>query len=238
MPSNDSAQSNSANGAMLSPTPSAIEIIGGTFVDLLRPEPGQLTLRAIANGMAKSCRYIGQIETPFYSVAEHAVLVHDLLRWRGAPPGILRAALFHDAAEGLLHDLVAPLKWSLRYQEIDSDAHYMGGWPPDPSGHRSAYDVLTERMEEAICEAFDVRMSDLARGDIRVADMWALKIEARALTTSGGAHWRWPGELPEGGELPARVTWAGNLGPDEARVLWLDRVGAPVDDYEVRDGRV
>jgi hypothetical protein len=229
--------SNSANGAMLSPTPSAIEIIGGTFVDLLNPEPWTLTLRALANGMAKSCRYVGQIEAPFYSVAEHAVLVHDLLKYQGAPPSILRAALFHDAPEGLLHDLVAPLKWAMRRQSIDMDANYSGGWPPVVAGHRSAYDVLTERMEKAMCVAFDVKLDGLESSDIRVADMWALKIEAKALTTSGGAHWRWEGYLPDNGELPDRVQWAGNLGPDEARVLWLDAVGAPASDYETRDGR-
>lgn len=213
-------ESNSANGAMLSPTPAAIEVIGGTFVDLLHPAPWQLTLRAIAHGMAKTCRYGGQI-TGFYSVAEHSVLVHDLLSYRGASAGILRAALFHDAAEAYLGDVVAPLKWALRQVE----------------GHTlSGYDFLTERMEDEIYTAFGVDSRAAALPDVGVADMWALRIEARVLTTSGGAHWRWPGDLPEDGELPTAVKWAGGLPWDDARVLWLDRVGAPADAYEGRDG--
>ena len=55
--------------------------------------------------------------------------------------------------------------------------------------------------------------------------MWALMIEARELTWTGGANWRWPGELPEGGELPDQVRWVGGLLPSYARIImWLDAV--------------
>lgn len=224
---------NSANGAMLSPKPAAIEVYSGGFVDLLNPDPATLKLEDIARGLGFTCRYGGHVSR-FYSVAEHAVLVHDLLRERGASAGICKAALFHDAAEALLGDVVAPLKWALRYQEIADDAMYHGPWPPDPAGHRSAYDVLTERMEAAICQAFDVKPGLLELGDIRVADMWALRIEARELTRTGGANWRWPGELPLNGELPTSVVWYGDRGPNDAAAMWL-KATEPYVPPEIRD---
>lgn len=229
------ATSNSENGAMLSPQASMIEVYGGGFVDVLNPDPATLTLGDIARGMGFTCRYGGHISR-FYSVAEHAVLVHDLLRERGASPGILRAALFHDAAEAFLGDVVAPLKWALRRVELERDRM---SWTDDPAtaGHRSAYDVLTQRMEDAICVAFAVKPQLLELPDIRVADMWALRIEAQALTRTGGEHWRWPGELPNGGELPSGVAWYGGMPPDDAAIQWRDAVDAQGVALEREDSR-
>jgi hypothetical protein len=215
-------EGNSANGAMLSPTPPMIEVASGGFVDLLNPDPSTLVLADIARGMAYTCRYGGHIKR-FYSVAEHAVLVHDLLRDRGAGPDTCRWALFHDAAEAFLGDVVAPLKWALRYTTQAENAHYQGGWPPDGQC-RSAYDVLSDRMENAIVDRFDIDRRMMNLPDVGIADMWALRIEARALTATGGAHWRWPGELPLDGEIPTNVIWSGGLDPEEALAVWLKAV--------------
>jgi hypothetical protein len=215
-----SAPSNSANGAMLSSTPPEIEVSTGGFVDLYKPDPATLHLEDIARGMAYTCRYGGQIKR-FYSVAEHACLVHDLLLWMGTGVELQRAGLFHDAAEAYLGDVVAPLKWALRRQSIDDDAHYMGGWPPDVTGRRSAYDRLSDRMDDALVERFGLNRASLDCETLRTADMWALRIESRALTTTSGAHWRWPGTLPRDGMKPGPVRWEGGMAPDDARERWL-----------------
>ncbi|MEJ7824940.1 MAG: hypothetical protein WKF48_05900 [Solirubrobacteraceae bacterium] len=204
-------------------------------MDLYAPDPATLSLRDVARGLAYTCRYGGHVKN-YYSVAEHSVLVRDLLRWQGGSPDVLRAALFHDAAEAYLGDVVAPLKWALRRQSIAQDAHYMGGWPPDVAGHRSPYDVLEDRMEGAIVLRFGLDPAALQSPDLRAADMWALRIEAERLTESGGSHWRWTGELPNDGRCPGQIPWEGGLEPDRARVLWLDAVGAPAKDYEHGDG--
>lgn len=218
---------NSDDGAMISPEASQIEVASGGFVDVWRPDPATLQLDDIAAGLSRTCRYGGQLrrDVDFYSVAEHAVLVYDLLRYQGCRGHhTLRWALFHDAAEAYLGDVVAPLKWALRRQTIDMNAHYHGPWPPDVGGCESAYDRLSDLMDRAIAERFDIRLDRALVKDVQVADMWALRIEAAALTTSGGASWRWPGELPDGGRLPRRVQWAGGLQPGDARELWLARV--------------
>ncbi len=213
------APANSANGAMLSPQATMIEVWSGGFVDLARPDPATLELGDVAHAMSLTCRYGGHVRE-FYSVAEHAVLVHDLLASLCADKALCKAALFHDAAEAYLGDVVAPLKYALSEEEALE-------WFPCPptTTNSSAYDRLTDRLEAAICERFDVGVDELGSEQLRTADMWALRIEARALTASGGAHWRWPGALPNDGKLPTAVAWHGGDPPPLARERWSRRVG-------------
>lgn len=206
------APSNSANGAMLSPDATKIETASGLFVDVASPDPATLRLYDIAQGMALTCRYGGQIRC-FYSVAEHALLVHDLLEHQGASRELRIAGLFHDAAEAYLGDVVAPLKYALRQHVMSTGEVVRGG--------DSLYDVLSDRMDEAIAERYGVDQDALNSPELRTADMWALRIEARSLTHSGGAHWRWPGELPDDGELPSRVFWLCGEAPDVMSETWL-----------------
>lgn len=87
----------------------------GFLFDLLAPDPRLITPEVIATGLGNTCRYGGQID-PFYSVAEHSVIVSELV-----PPMFERAALLHDASEGLgLSDVISPLKVMLpQYLRIE-----------------------------------------------------------------------------------------------------------------------
>jgi hypothetical protein len=221
-------ESNSVNGAMLSPSPPMIEVASGGFVDLLNPDPETIKLEDIGRGLANTCRYGGHIKR-FYSVAEHAVLVRDLLRARGAGPNAQCMAVFHDAAEAYLGDVVAPLKWALRHWEWQRDAHSMA---PDSTGRVSAYDSLSCIMDAAISKAFNLGLLVYVPEDVQLADMWALRIEARELTATGGASWRWPGELPNDGELPDGVIFHGGLAPDVAFVLWYLAARSALEDLK------
>lgn len=219
-----SEPSNSHNGAMLSARATEIETYTGRFVDVANPDPTTLELDDIASGLGLTCRYGGQIRC-FYSVAEHSVLVHDLLRHMGAGDELALAGLFHDAAEAYLGDVVAPLKfaqrqreWLARSEGLTDPQHARSGSLDE---FRGAYTQLSDRMDEAIAERFGIDLARMNSRELRVADMWALKIEAAALTHTGGAHWRWEGTLPGDGELPARVTWEGGLSPLFASGTWL-----------------
>lgn len=184
----------------------------GAFVDLRLPDPSKLCLEDVARGLGYTCRYGGVGVSRFYSVAEHSVLVHDLLKWMGRDQAACLGGLWHDAPEAYLGDLIAPLKYAIRNPTIG----------PVRDDGACEYDELTVRMEVAIGQAFGVDITHFDTPVLRTADMWALRIEAAALTRSGGSHWRWPGELPNGGGLPDDVHWAGGLPPDEARNAWLE----------------
>lgn len=74
--------------------------------------PEDVCLEDIAHGLSQECRYQGQCR--WYSVAEHSVWVMCRVRELtcGLPDqtGILRSALFHDAAESFVGDIPSPMK--------------------------------------------------------------------------------------------------------------------------------
>lgn len=189
--------SNSSDGALLSAGKTEIETFTGRFVDVLNPKPETIVMDDIAHALAMTCRYGGHI-SKFYSVAEHCVLVTRLVKWMlehdDTPHTAdykrvqMANALLHDASEAYLGDVVAPLKYALREGMMPHDKNV-------------GYDSLTERMDVAVFEALGaprLKISPL----IQICDLWALKIEATHLTHTGGANWRWPGQLPCGGHPP------------------------------------
>ena len=188
---------------------SAMAVQSGVFVDLERPDPETIVLQDVARALGYTCRFGGHVER-YYSVAEHSILVRDLLRSLGFAERIQTRGLFHDAAEAYLGDVVSPLRRTLRRVErIPSDDYQVG-----------AYERLMARMESAIAEAFGLDLSQ--DGDVvRTADLWALRIESRELTTSRGSSWIWPDDLPNDGKLPEGIRWFGGYSPSQASFLWL-----------------
>ena len=66
-----------------------------------------IDIEDIAHGLAYTCRFNGQ-STAFYSVAQHSLMVADLVA-----DELKLEALMHDAAEAYLGDVVKPLKEAL-----------------------------------------------------------------------------------------------------------------------------
>lgn len=96
----------------------SIRLHSGAWLDLLAPESSDFTIEDIAHGLALQCRYAGQCRD-FYSVAEHSLLVSDMV---GEDP---LAALLHDAAEAFLGDVTRPLKQMLPdYRRIESQMQH------------------------------------------------------------------------------------------------------------------
>lgn len=81
----------------------------------LAPTPEQIDIEDIAHGLAYQCRFNGQTRY-FYSVAQHSLIVADLVA-----QDLRAAALLHDAAEAYMGDMVKPLKQLFPlFSEIES----------------------------------------------------------------------------------------------------------------------
>lgn len=83
------------------------------------------SVKDIALGLSKICRCTGQIRKELYfSVAEHSILVTDLVAIHGGSLKDQKIALFHDATEAFMQDIPSPLKKKLPdYKEIETKLH-------------------------------------------------------------------------------------------------------------------
>lgn len=127
-----------------------IKTYSGVWIDFSDPKPGMIRLFDIAHALSQVCRFGGQCD-PFYSVAQHSLLVSDLVLEPHEAWGLL-----HDASEAYIGDMVSPLKRLLpSYREIE------------------------DRMMKAIAERFG--LDPAMPGEVKIADRLALAIEGRRL---------------------------------------------------------
>jgi hypothetical protein len=153
---------------------------------------------------------------PFFSVAEHAVLVARRLRDQGYPPQVVLGGLHHDDPEAYLHDLTKPLKVLLAHSVV-CPWWVRLFWTPPPS-----YAELEAQMWEAIRVALDLGDCDISHLAIKQADTWALAAESYHLRCSQGRTW-----FCHGAYCPETTPLTLGLSHEQAKASWLaenDRV--------------
>lgn len=98
----------------------------GRRFNFLMPEVASIDLEDIAHGLSQICRFAAQA-SPFYSVAQHSVLVSKMVGKTGDPEVDLKLqkiGLFHDSAEAYVGDLASPLKKLIPfYSKIERDIY-------------------------------------------------------------------------------------------------------------------
>jgi uncharacterized protein len=169
-----------------------LQTVSGRWVNPFDPDPSQLDAGDIARALANQCRFGGHSRV-FYSIAQHSVIVSELVEERTGDAEDAFAALMHDAAEAYLGDMPHPLK------------------------HRSAlgeaFKAAEDRLDEAIRDRFHIKSDVL---EIKRVDRALLATERRAFSAE---NWPWPeleGIEPLAIELEA---WS----PDEAADAFAQR---------------
>lgn len=132
----------------------AIITYTGRRVDLCDPDPASIDILDIAHALAMQCRWNGHT-TKFYSVAQHSVMVSDLVPTDEALIGLL-----HDAAEAYLGDVVRPLKqmYGRTWTAIENCMSVA-------IGRRFGVKLLT--LPESVQEADDILLATEARDLMR-----------------------------------------------------------------------
>lgn len=151
---------------MTEPAGSFIQTTSGRRIDPFAPRPEDLDIEDIAVALSNQCRFGGHIRR-YYSVAQHACLVSELVEERGGGVADCLWGLLHDASEAYLVDLPHPLK------------------------HRSElgrlYREAETGLQAAICERFGLP-PDPPSG-LKAIDRALLATERRALAQEA---WHWP----------------------------------------------
>jgi len=180
---------------------SHVETHSGRLVDLTNPMPEQITFGDIAWSLSRQSRYNGhtQGEHP-YSVAQHSVWVAFITQHYFEEDRLVTLqALFHDAHETYTGDIASPLKYI-------SDLHRF-------------IKPIEDGLQKAVHKSFLMpEPTDDAKEIIKMADQYALAVEAHHLMGSRGKGWECMNDLPD--ELLS-FFWR-PLPADEARELfWM-----------------
>lgn len=133
--------------AKLHPTPTwpipCVLTASGRTLSVFNPSPAAISIHDIADHLAKICRFAGAASA-FYSVAQHSVMVANLVANHG--PRAMLYALLHDAHEAYVGDIPQPMKVAIETRlmqagfscpiraitdGIDRAIHAHVGLPPD-----------------------------------------------------------------------------------------------------------
>jgi hypothetical protein len=125
----------------------------------LSPHVDDVDIRDIIHALALKCRFTGHCRE-FYSVAQHSVLVAQML-----PPELKLWGLLHDASEAYLPDVARPVKREL-----------------------VGFNAIEARVMRCIAERFSLSwpMPD----EVHVADIRALATERRDLMNRPPRAWK------------------------------------------------
>ena len=181
----------------------------GQELALQYPRVGDICIEQIAHHLAQINRFTGAAARP-YSVAEHSLVVADLMRdCFGASAEAQFCALMHDAHEAITNDVATPSK-----------SRIGAGW-----------DLFESEFACLVAQRFDMREA-LVRyaSEIRACDRMALYIERHqllpAVQPNGQPCTPWP--------VLARVTAPSHINlrsPEREHALWSQWRDAFMDRF-------
>lgn len=173
-----------------------VQTQSGACVDLLAPDLTDVTLTDLATSLSRLARFLGNTKpgNP-YSVAQHSLLVMQILEDQGQPSSLLRAALLHDAHEALMGDIPTPVKRAAG----------------------PALAALEARLQVAMFRRFGLAETLAHHPLITWADRVALHSERRDMLAP--SQWPWPNEDQAPPLWPTRIE---PVPASQAFGMWLN----------------
>jgi uncharacterized protein len=157
-----------------------------------QPITEDINIADISHALSNLCRFVGHTED-FYSVAQHSVIVSEILASQGFASDIQFAGLMHDATEAYLGDIATPIKVKL-----------------------DTYNLAEDHLAEAIARKFNIDWDLSTIKAVGRADIIAFHSEARDLMGN-------PQEWQERDTYEVISERILPLNPREARLFFLNR---------------
>jgi len=148
-----------------------MQTFSGIKFDLENPDAFMIKMQDIAISLSRQLRFNGHTKLP-YSIAQHSILVADLVLQAGGTYEQVLAALLHDAHETYTSDIPSPVKWVL-------------------GNHWAPMKEVQKRVDDAIAEYFGFDAALFSDPLIKHADGSALWHEKHALLDDFGHNWNW-----------------------------------------------
>jgi len=164
-----------------------MKTIFGFEVDLLNPKPETIDIRDIALALGRQCRYNGMTRE-HCSVAEHSIMVANLIFDANGTKHDQFCGLMHDAHEAYIGDMIQPMKTM--------------------PGLGEAYKKLEDVWIKVIAAKYEMAIDKLTLERVYNSDMDAAATEMRDLTTFEEDVWQSVGrarELKIQGTMDART---------------------------------
>lgn len=137
----------------------------GNYFSFINPDNYNFEIEAIAHALSQLCRFTGHTSA-FYSVAQHSVLVSQIL-----PYNMQLAGLLHDATEAFVGDMTKPLKEMF----------------PE-------FQLIEKKIEKAICRQYGLPFP--MPQEVKRADLILLATEQRDLMPHIDIQWNYLKDIP------------------------------------------
>ena len=167
----------------------------GHEMSLAYPQPAKMALADVAHALGQINRFHGHARRP-YSVAEHSLLVLDIVEHLFAPASVhcRLAALMHDAHEAYVGDMATPAK-------------ALVGEP---------WHMLEHRLERCLRSAWALHTAAYEHAEvIKLADTIALATERQQLLPKSPSLWECLVHVQP-------VTWVDLMSPERCAMTWAD----------------
>lgn len=131
----------------------------GEYIDLMNPRVDNITLCDISTALSRIIRWNGHTNFGTISVARHSVNVCNTAKTITGDKQTLLFALFHDAAEAYVGDIVSPLKHMIsNFERIEAN---IMACIAEKFGFRDA--LLTGKSVRHVKQADDMQLLNEAR---------------------------------------------------------------------------